>query len=62
MPCRMHVFYVPEMVGRPQGTFSPSAAKPAEVMADWLDDPFISERIEVMPFDSISRGHRRIRA
>ncbi len=49
------VFYVPEMVGKPVGTYSPSASKPAEVVADWLATPDIASGIEVIEFDSISR-------
>lgn len=52
---RIPVFYVPEMVGKPAGSYSPSAGKPAEVVADWLAQPDIAERIEVVEFDSISR-------
>jgi acetoin utilization deacetylase AcuC-like enzyme len=55
MQHRIPVFYVPEMIGKPSGTISPSATKPAEVVADWLADPHIAERIEVVEFDSISR-------
>lgn len=51
----MPVFYVPEMVGTPIENFSPSAGKPAKVVADWLATPAIAERIEVVEFDSISR-------
>lgn len=55
MPYRLPVFYVPEMVGRPTKTYSPSAGKPAEVVADWQSDAAIFERIELIEFDSISR-------
>lgn len=55
MQHRIPVFYVPEMIGRPSATPSPSAEKPGQVVADWLADPYIAERIEVVEFDSISR-------
>lgn len=51
----MPVFYVPQMVGKPTGTDSPSAAKPEQVIADWLASPKIAERIEVVAFDPIGR-------
>lgn len=52
---RIPVFYVPEMIGKPVGTYSPSAGKPAEVVNGWLADGRIADRIEVVEFDSISR-------
>lgn len=55
MSHKLPVFYVPPMVGKPTATFSPSAGKPARVVADWLAQPDITERIEVIEFDSISR-------
>jgi len=55
MQHRIPVFYVPEMVGRPTTSYSPSAEKPAQVVADWLAHPDIAGRIEVCEFDSISR-------
>lgn len=49
------VFYVPDMVGKPSDTFSPSARKPAQVVSDWLRCPDVAPSIEVVEFDSISR-------
>jgi acetoin utilization deacetylase AcuC-like enzyme len=51
----MPVFYVPQMVGKPAATYSPSAGKPAKVVGDWLAHHGIAERIEVVEFDSIGR-------
>lgn len=51
----MPVFYVPEMVGNPAGTYSPSAKKPAQVVKDWMSSPDFAPAIELVEFDSISR-------
>lgn len=53
---RIPVFYVPAMVGHPAGSYSPSAGKPAEVVADWLADAWIAPHIEVVAFEPASRA------
>lgn len=49
------VFFVDEMVAPNAGSFSPSARKPAQVLADWRCDFDIAPDIDIMAFDSISR-------
>lgn len=53
---RIPVFYVPAMVGHPAGSYSPSAGKPAEVVADWLADSRIAPHIEIIAFEPVSRA------
>lgn len=48
------VFYRPEMVAPAQG-YSPSAAKPAQVVADWRFDFDIAPDIELIEFDPVTR-------
>lgn len=49
------VFFVKEMVAANAGHFSPSAGKPARVVADWRADFDIAPEIEFVAFDAISR-------
>lgn len=55
MPHPIPVFYMPQMVGKPSSTFSPSARKPQQVVADWLKWPDIAGGVELVEFDPISR-------
>jgi acetoin utilization deacetylase AcuC-like enzyme len=48
------VFYVPDMAGPVTG-YSPSAAKPRQVVADWRMDFDIAPEVEFVEFDSIPR-------
>ena len=50
----MKVFYRPEQCARNAGTYSPSAAKPAQVVADWLQRGLIGHE-EVMSFEPVTR-------
>lgn len=50
----MKVFYRPEQCARNAGAFSPSAAKPAQVVADWLKRGFIGED-DVLSFEPVTQ-------
>ena len=49
------VFFTDAMVARNAGHFSPSAAKPAQVAADWRADFDIAPEIDVLDFEPASR-------
>lgn len=49
----MKVFYRPEMVAVPKESLSPSAAKPAQVIADWLDHGLI-QREDILSFEPVN--------
>jgi acetoin utilization deacetylase AcuC-like enzyme len=50
----MKVFYRPEQTARNAGVFSPSAAKPALAVADWLQRGLITEA-DIMGFEPATR-------
>ena len=51
----MKIFHRPEQSCSSSTSFSPSAGKPALVVADWLSIPDIAERIEVVSFEPVTR-------
>ena len=51
----MKIFFRPEQSPTGNTSFSPSAGKPALVVADWLSIPDIAERIEVVSFEPVTR-------
>lgn len=51
----MKVFYRPEQTARNAGAYSPSAAKPALVVADWLQHGLIQES-DVLSFEPVTPG------
>jgi acetoin utilization deacetylase AcuC-like enzyme len=57
---RLPVYYSPRMVAD-SGSFSPSAAKPAQVVASWLERRLAIEVIEPAPvtIEQLSRAHDR---
>lgn len=48
------VFYMPEQSSAAATGYSPSAGKPALVMADWLSIPDIASQIDVRSFEPVS--------
>jgi acetoin utilization deacetylase AcuC-like enzyme len=55
---RLPVFFSPRMVARPD-TFSPSAAKPAQVVASWRDLPIELHEPAPVTADQLARAHAR---
>ena len=47
------VFYRPEMTVPDNASYSPSAGKPAAVVADWLAAPDIREHVEIVSFEPV---------
>jgi len=50
----MKVFYRPEQTAANAGSYSPSAAKPAQVVRDWLDKGVIREE-DILDYEPVSR-------
>lgn len=48
------IFYCPEQSSTAAASYSPSAGKPALVMADWLSRPELAEQIKVHSFEPAS--------
>jgi acetoin utilization deacetylase AcuC-like enzyme len=51
----LKVFYRPEQTARNAGAYSPSAAKPALVVADWLQHGLIQES-DILGFEPVTPG------
>lgn len=51
---KISVFYRPEQSSDAANSFSPSAGKPAKVVADWLSRPEIADYIQIQNFEPAS--------
>jgi acetoin utilization deacetylase AcuC-like enzyme len=51
---QLPIFYTPRMAVPSNDSFSPSAGKPAAVVADWTSIPSIADHIEVVAFNPVS--------
>ena len=51
---RVPVFYMPEQSSAAATGYSPSAGKPAQVVADWLKTPDIACQIAIRSFEQVS--------
>ncbi len=53
---KLKVFYRPEQSSDAANSYSPSAGKPAKVVADWLSRPEIADHIQIQDFEPASDG------